>query len=413
MVALSHPTANSNVREVALALLEGGLLDSFHTCIAACDGNFFDRLGALPGFGEVRRRNCHAGLLSKLKLHPWREGLRLIAQRSAFLQPLALSFASIDEVYWSLDRKVAYYVSKQPNLAGVYCYEDGALETFRDAKKNGIKCIYDLPIAYWRVGRALMEQEAKRWPSWRRTLVGVSDSADKLARKDGELDLADMVICPSQFVFDSIPKRIRDSKKICVIPFGSPIDIQLLDKKKGESYSKLRILFAGSMSQRKGLADVFAALKMLDPKKYELHLLGSPVTEMEFYRNEYSSFIYHPPRSNDKVLELMRSCDVFVLPSIVEGRALVQQEAMSCGLPIIVTKNAGAQDLVEDGKAGFLVPIRSPESIAEKLEILNRDRGLLSSMSSAAKEKANQLTWASYRVKISEAVGSVISASRI
>jgi glycosyltransferase involved in cell wall biosynthesis len=183
-----------------------------------------------------------------------------------------------------------------------------------------------------------------------------------------------------------------------------------LDKKKGEPSSKLRILFAGSMSQRKGLADVFAALKMLDPKKYELHLLGSPVTEMEFYRNEYSSFIHHPPRSNDKVLELMRSCDVFVLPSIVEGRALVQQEAMSCGLPIIVTKNAGAQDLVEDGKAGFLVPIRSPESIAEKLDILNRDRGLLASMSSAAKEKANQLTWASYRVKISEVVRSIISA---
>jgi type I restriction enzyme R subunit len=63
----------------------------------------------------------------------------------------------------------------------------------------------------------------------------------------------------------------------------------------------------------------------------------------------------------------MRSCDVFVLPSLVEGRALVQQEAMACGLPIIVTRNAGGEDLVQDGSGGFLVPIRDPQAIAEKL----------------------------------------------
>lgn len=99
----------------------------------------------------------------------------------------------------------------------------------------------------------------------------------------------------------------------------------------------------------------------------------------------------------------------FVLPSIVEGRALVQQEAMSCGLPIIVTKNAGAEDLVEDGKAGFLVPIRSPEAIAEKLELLQRDRELLAAMRNAAKEKASELTWATYRKKVAKIVESLIS----
>ena len=63
----------------------------------------------------------------------------------------------------------------------------------------------------------------------------------------------------------------------------------------------------------------------------------------------------------------MKEHDALVLPSIVEGRALVQQEALSCGLPIIVTPNTGGEDLVEEGVTGHLVSIRSPEKIAKAI----------------------------------------------
>ena len=407
MILISHPTGNNNFREVSYAFFENSQLCELHTCIAACGGNFFHQLADLPGLSEVKRRACSDALYSYLRLHPWREIARLAVGRLGidFQNRLMSGFFSVDALYRSFDKNVSKRVRKS-KASAVYCYEDGALETFRAAKKNGAKCIYDLPIAFWRVSRALLDEEAERLPAWRRTLVGTFDSADKLARKDEELDLADMVICPSRFVFDSIPDSVRASKKICVIPFGSPDVSQITNNKKRESSSKLRVLFAGSMSQRKGLADVFAAFKLLDPTKYELHVMGAPIDNLSFYYNQCSNFIHHPTRSNEKVLELMRSCDVFVLPSIVEGRALVQQEAMSCGLPIIVTKNAGGEDLVEDGKAGFLVPIRSPLAIVEKLEILQRDRELLTYMSSAAKEKSQQLNWASYRLKISQALAS-------
>ena len=52
----------------------------------------------------------------------------------------------------------------------------------------------------------------------------------------------------------------------------------------------------------------------------------------------------------------MQQHDALVLPSIVEGRALVQQEFLSCGLPIIVTPNSGGEDLVEEGKPDTLFP---------------------------------------------------------
>jgi glycosyltransferase involved in cell wall biosynthesis len=101
---------------------------------------------------------------------------------------------------------------------------------------------------------------------------------------------------------------------------------------------------------------------------------------------------------------LMQSCDVFVLPSIVEGRALVQQEAMACGLPLIATRNAGADDLIEEGATGFLVPIRSPEAIAEKINWCAVNRALMSGMGIAARERAGELTWRAYGETIASAL---------
>src|SRR6478609_6419665 len=121
------------------------------------------------------------------------------------------------------------------------------------------------------------------------------------------------------------------------------------------------------MTQRQGLADLFAALKLLKQDDFELVVMGSLMAPLDFYRKQFRDFVYETPRPHDKVLDLMETCDVLVMPSIVEGRALVQQEAMSRGAILIATANAGAPDLVEDGTAGFLVPIRSPEAIAEKL----------------------------------------------
>ena len=100
----------------------------------------------------------------------------------------------------------------------------------------------------------------------------------------------------------------------------------------------------------------------------------------------------------------MRSCDVFCLPSIVEGRALVMQEAMSQGLPLIITPNTGGGDLIVEGETGFLVPIRNSEKIAEKIAWFADHRALLADMSRAARNKAGELTWQRYGQTIADAV---------
>jgi glycosyltransferase involved in cell wall biosynthesis len=137
-------------------------------------------------------------------------------------------------------------------------------------------------------------------------------------------------------------------------------------------------------------------MRLLNRRDVELVVLGAPNAPMAFYRSQFDAFRYEGTRPHAEVLEVMRSCDVLALPALVEGRALVQQEALACGLPLIVTQNAGGDDLVEDGRTGFLVPIRSPEAIAERIAWLADHRDALRDMRRHAVRKAAETGWAHY-----------------
>ena len=294
------------------------------------------------------------------------------------------------------------------DVRGVYAYEDCAEQLFKAARELGVRRIYELPIAYWKTAQRLLREESERFPDWEPTLGGTRDSEEKLACKTRELELSELVICPSAFVLESLPSDVKAKKQCLVVPFGSP-EMDSIPQTERRASGPLRVLFAGAMTQRKGLADVFAAIKSLNTPQIELVVMGSPVQPLEWYEERLSSFIYEPPRPHRDFLELMQSCDLLVLPSIVEGRALVQQEAMACGLPVIATRNAGADDLIVDGKTGFLVPIRSPEAIAEKLSWFLENRPAIAGMGIAAQARAREFTWHSYGKTVVTAIRQLIS----
>lgn len=407
-IIISHPTANRNVRAITRKIFDAGMLHSFHTTLASFPGNTLDMIGNIKGLSEIKRRQFDKELRSYTKVWPWRELGRVLAGKARLtgLTARESGIFCVDAVYHSLDRRVAALVrrSAASELNAVYAYEDGALETFRQAKQYGLKCIYDLPIAYWETGRRLMLEEAERLPRWAPTLGGgIADSVRKLERKTKELELADMVVVASKFVKDSLPAWSA-AKHSIVSPFGTPIFTDGFPSAKTPFNKRLRVLFAGSMGQRKGLADLFSAFKLLNQRDVELIVMGAPQVPMDFYRREYADFTYEPGRPNEQVLELMRTCDIFCLPSIVEGRALVMQEAMSQGLPLIITPNTGGEDLIVEGETGFLVPIRSPEVIAEKINWFLENRTAIAAMGEAARQHAEKISWDRYADRIIEAL---------
>ena len=407
MILLVHPFGNANVRAVLAALDRDNRLAKFVTTLGWSNGSPI--LEALPEnvLAEMRRREYDLPH-DKIKTHPGREIVRLLAEKFGlrWLTKHETSWARIDRVWTNLDAVASEYLQQNHErlkIRGVYAYEDCAARSFESARELGLRRVYDLPIAYWETAQRLLRDEAQRYPEWEPTLGGTRDSEEKLARKTRELDLAEIVICPSAFVLDSLPEQARLAKKCVVAPFGSPSYVTY--ESHGTYGRPLRILFAGALSQRKGLADLFAAMKLVKSSNVELVVMGSLILPMQFYRNQLAHFIYEPPRPHAPVLRLMGSCDVLVLPSIVEGRALVQQEAMACGLPLIVTRNAGGEDLIIEGETGFLVPAGSPAAVAEKIEWFLENRDKLPGMSAAARAKAAELSWAVYGEKILHAIG--------
>ena len=379
MILLSHPTVNAFNRSLAEAFENAGRLAAFHTTIAV--GR---RAVALPS--------------ARVHSHPWREIVRLALQR--FDLRNARGRFGIDAVYHELDA----IVSRQLGSArAVYCYEDGAQATFCAARERGLRCIYELPIAYWETTQRLLREEAERLPAWAPTLQAPDDSEEKLARKTEELRLADLVVCPSRFVQTSLPAGTPS----IVAEFGSPpVPAQLAQRRED---GPLRLLFAGSMTQRKGLADLFAAMRLLARRDIVLSVLGAPLAPLSFYRDAWPHFTHEAPRPHAQVLGLMDTCDVLVLPSIVEGRALVQQEALSRGLPLLVTPNAGGEDLIVAGETGWLVPMRDPSALAERIAWFADHRRELPAMREAARRMAAARTWKQYTDRILAAVDDTLA----
>ena len=96
--------------------------------------------------------------------------------------------------------------------------------------------------------------------------------------------------------------------------------------------------------------------------------------------------------------------------SIEEGLALVQPQAMACSLPVICTTNTGGEDIIRDGKDGFVIPIRDMDALKEKLVYLYENSGTLKEMGKSAKKRVSSgFTWDDYGDRIIKEYKRILS----
>jgi alpha-maltose-1-phosphate synthase len=406
MILVSHPTGNNNVRAVIRGLNSDGLLAGFATTLAINPSAAW--LGFIPNGlrGELLRRAYPGVAPSAIHAWPWRELVRLSAGRLGLSNILRheVGWASVDAVYRDLDLHVATHLPplmRTRELRGVYAYEDGALATFQAARRVGLRCFYDQPIGHWKAARRILAEEAGLQPEWASTLAGNKDSSRKLDRKNEELALADEIFVASSFTLRTLIDAGVTGKKIHVIPYGAPSTMvgDSIDRRKQDG--PLRVLFVGSMGQRKGLSYLLKAIEMLGPKKVELTLIGQTAGELcQPLRIAFTQHRHIRSLPHTAILDEMRRHDVFVFPSLFEGFGLVLLEAMSQGLPVITTAHTAGPDIITEGREGFIVPIRSPEAIAEKLQLLHDDRDRLHQMRTYALQRAQEFSWINYEKQL-------------
>ena len=411
MVIVSHPTGNANVTAVVNALQEEELLAAFFTCIHWRPESGLARLAPRPVQSMFERRARIQLPEYLVRTRPLRELARNLYIRAGKKHRIADArhVFSIDGVYRDLDGYVARSLRKFPDVRAVYAYEDGALHQFRRARELGIHCIYDLPIGYWRANRKISNEEAELQPAWKGTLNALADSDAKCALKDQELELADTVVVPSTFVKKTLEMYPGSKKKIVVNPFGVPANISA-PRTLTVPDQPLRVLYVGSLTQRKGISYLFEAIEKAG-KAVTLTIIGRKVGQSQALDRQCEKHRWIASLPHTEILAEMRQHDVFVFPSLFEGLALVTGEAISQGLPVITTPNSGGTDILRDGVDGFIVPIRDAEAITARLLQFYDDRTLLQRMSDAAREGAARLDWRGSKARTVSLVREVIGAS--
>ena len=210
-----------------------------------------------------------------------------------------------------------------------------------------------------------------------------------------EYEITDYIVVPSNFVKKTFIERGIPSEKIFVNPFGVDLKhFKKLDIKK----EKFRIVFAGKACLRKGFHYLIEAMELLKNYEIELWHVGILDPEIKKFNYQKENIVYHGSHPQNELYKYYNHCNVFVLPSLEEGLALVTLQAMACGLPVICTPNTGIENVItKDGEEGFLIPIRDPGAIAEKVLELYKNKALGIKMgNAAAKRVASGFTWDDY-----------------
>ena len=197
-----------------------------------------------------------------------------------------------------------------------------------------------------------------------------------------------------------------DPKKLIQIPYGVDLTNFKQIQKEDDIF---RVIFAGSLSLRKGVHYLLKAFSELGLKNAELVLIGSVSNEIKSFMEKYKRYYHYIGKVPH--LELYRYLSqgsIFVLPSIEEGLANVIPQAMACGLPVICTTNTGGADIIRDEKEGFIIPIRDVEALKAKILYLYENEDKRKFMSEEALKRAKEFTWDAYGNKVITAYKKIL-----
>lgn len=286
----------------------------------------------------------------------------------------------------------AYTARRIPGCDALIALSGSSLKTGQLVQQRGGKFVCDRGSSHQRFQGQIVQEEYARW----NVTLPPNDERDT-AREEAIYDVADAITVPSTFAARSFLQMGVSAEKLQVIPYGVELDEFKPVTKPAQG--QIDLLYAGAVSLRKGfpyLLDAFARLK--HPHK-RLRVAGAVTREMEAVLpklpKENVEFLGPIPRA--ELVRYMSSSHLMVLPSIEEGLALVQGQAMACGCPVLASTNTGSEDLYTDGVEGFIVPIRNPDALLERMQQIADDPFLQQTMSHAALERVKQLGgWKEY-----------------
>lgn len=267
----------------------------------------------------------------------------------------------------------------------------GAIE---QAKKLGMKVIVDHSIAHPAFMRMQLKDEYDKNdikftngdddPFW----MGVLDDCNK----------SDILLVNSDFVKQTFVQQGYDAQKIKVVYLGVRKDFHGL-KTDYDISTRVRLLFTGSFSIRKGGEYLLKAMSILKKKNVccELIIVGG-CFDLNSQIDTFDNVRRIGMLPQDLLKEYLSTSDIYVFPSLCEGCAQSGMEALAAGLPVIATYESGLP--IEDGFNGLIISSKDEEAIANAIIRLIHDKMLRERIGCNAVECMKKYTWENYALNV-------------
>ena len=292
-------------------------------------------------------------------------------------------------------RDFGRYVANNLMDCDVYMGLSGStLAAGKVALGRGAKYVCDRGSTHIRFQDQILREEYAKWG-----LQSEEVDPRTIATEEAEYAQADLITVPSNFVRRTFVEQGVPEDKLCVLPYG--VNLSRFSPVGEPAKERFDILFVGGMGLRKGVQYLVQAYNKLSHPAKSLTFVGAPspmVIELLKSRGlwpEDAKVLGHIQQTELK--HLMSKSHVMVLPSIEEGLALVQAQAMACGCPVIATPNAGSENLYTNGEEGFIVNPCDVNALHDKLALLAGDTKLQATMRQKSISKIKDIGgWSQY-----------------
>jgi glycosyltransferase involved in cell wall biosynthesis len=303
------------------------------------------------------------------------------------------------------DDWTARRVGKIDALIGI---SGSALKTGKLLQQRGGVFICDRGSSHQRYQAEIVADEFRRWG-----LDAPPNDMRDTTREEAIYAMADAITVPSSFARRSFIEQGVPAGKLHTIPYG--VRLEAFRKVADPPAGAFNVLFAGHVSLRKGVPYLLQAFQLLRHPRKRLRCVGEISPEIKQLLDARLplcdvDFLGAVPQV--QLPKLMSESHVMVLPSIEEGLALVQGQALACGCPVLATTNTGSEDLFANGVEGFIVPIRDVDALAGRMQLLADDPSLQRRMSEAALARVQHLGgWHHYGDMWESLLGSIVAHS--
>jgi glycosyltransferase involved in cell wall biosynthesis len=267
--------------------------------------------------------------------------------------------------------------------ATVFSYSYNAQWPFEAARKKGMRCVLDLIDLAW------MEEDITRRAAENYLALDLGQTIDAPKEYwDGlqrEIEMADKIVVNSDWSRKNWIEAGVDATKLLEVPlvYESSGSIEHGARSmEQDPNSRLQALFLGSVILRKGVGQLFDAIRMLKNEAVDFTFAGPIGVKIPDEISSMPNVRFHGPVDKATAERLYRDSDVFLFPTLSDGFGLTQLEALGHGLPVIASTHCG--QVVQNRVSGLVLPEVTPASIADAVVSLLRDEALLAELKSNA-----------------------------